>query len=78
MQFDSLASFLDMGGYAFFVWLSFGAVLLMLAILLWHSLFEHKHTQHEIRQRLKRDAKLRSAAQKRSLEQSEAVNEPTS
>ena len=33
MQFDNLSAFFDMGGYAFYVWLSFGVSLLALALL---------------------------------------------
>lgn len=32
MEFDSLAAFLDMGGYGFFVWLSYGISVLSIAV----------------------------------------------
>ena len=33
MQFDSFADFLNMGGYAFYVWLSFGVTFLAMGII---------------------------------------------
>ena len=33
MQFDNLSAFFHMGGYAFYVWLSFGVSVLALVIL---------------------------------------------
>ncbi len=35
MQWNSLAEFLDMGGYAFYVWGSFGATAVCMGIELW-------------------------------------------
>ncbi|WP_368544555.1 heme exporter protein CcmD [Enterobacter soli] len=39
--FSSWAAFFSMGGYAFYVWLSFALTLIPLAALTWHS--EHQH-----------------------------------
>ncbi len=33
MQFNSLAAFLDMGGYGFFVWLSYGISALSIMLM---------------------------------------------
>jgi len=62
MQFDSIKAFLDMGGYGFYVWLSYGVSLLALALLIFASLNSHKKIKQQIAQRIKREAKLRQAA----------------
>lgn len=76
MKFNSFSSFIEMGGYGFFVWLSYGATFLLLALLIWFSLSGHRRTKIQIAQKLKREAKLRSAAQK--YKQTEVANESTS
>lgn len=63
MQFDSLSAFLDMGGYGFYVWLSYGVSIGSLALLVFASLNRHKKIKHQIAQRIKREAKLRQAAE---------------
>ncbi len=65
MQFDSFSAFLDMGGYAFFVWLSFGVSAFLLAALIFSSHSNHKKVKLKIAQRLQREKKLRTEAQKR-------------
>jgi heme exporter protein D len=66
MQFDSISAFFDMGGYAFFVWLSYGVSALLLALLVYTSHNNHKSVKNKIAQRLLREKKLRKAAQKQS------------
>lgn len=66
MQFESFSAFLDMGGYAFFVWLSYGVSAFLLAMLIFTSLNNHKKVKQKIAQRLQREQKLRKAAKKRS------------
>jgi heme exporter protein D len=66
MQFDSISAFFDMGGYAFFVWLSYGVSTLLLAVLVFASHSNHKKVKHKIAQRLQREKKLRKAAEKQS------------
>lgn len=63
MQFDSLSAFLDMGGYGFYVWLSYGVSIGSLALLVFSSINSHKKIKHQIAQRIKREAKLRQAAE---------------
>ena len=63
MQFDSINAFLDMGGYGFYVWLSYGVSILALALLVFSSLSSHKKTKRHIAQRQKREMKLRQAAE---------------
>ena len=58
MQFDSISAFFDMGGYAFFVWLSYGVSTLLLAALVFTSHINHKKVKHKIAQRLQREKKF--------------------
>ena len=50
-----ISEFLDMGGYAGFVWPSYGAVIAVLAVLLWLSLRGLKAAENELA-RLEGDA----------------------
>jgi heme exporter protein D len=68
MQFDSISAFLDMGGYGFFVWLSYGVSAFLLAALVYSSHNNHKNVINKIAQRLQREIKLRKAAEKSSAE----------
>ncbi|MBA6389645.1 heme exporter protein CcmD [Colwellia sp. BRX10-3] len=63
MQFDSISAFLDMGGYGFYVWLSYGVSIIALALLVFFSINSHKKIKQQIAQRIKREAKLRQAAE---------------
>jgi len=72
MQFESLASFLDMGGYGFYVWLSFGASFALLAILIMASKQSNKVVKKQIIQQIKRQQKLKLAAEKQHAELSES------
>ncbi len=69
MQFDSFADFINMGGYGFYVWLSFGVSAILLVYLGWSSARQHKVTLTQIAQRQKREQKLRQAAAKQMQEQ---------
>jgi heme exporter protein D len=62
MQFDSFSAFIDMGGYSFYVWLSYGVSLLLLTVLYVTSKSNHNKTKQLIAKRLKREDKLRQAA----------------
>jgi heme exporter protein D len=63
MQFDSINAFLAMGGYGFYVWLSYGVSIFTLALLIFSSITSHKKIKQQIAQRQKREAKLRQAAE---------------
>jgi len=63
MQFETFADFLNMGGYAFYVWLSFGLSGTLLLILLATSKSSHKKIKTDIIQQIKREEKLKKAAQ---------------
>jgi heme exporter protein D len=63
MQFTSFADFLNMGGYGFYVWLSYGVSTLLIVYLLFASVSRHKALLQQIAQRQKREQKLRQAAE---------------
>jgi len=78
MQFDSFDAFIDMGGYGFYVWLSYGVTLLLLVLLIWFSKKGHEKAKQQIAKKLQREAKLKAAAQRQKQQHSEVVNESTS
>ncbi|WP_299798712.1 heme exporter protein CcmD [uncultured Shewanella sp.] len=59
MQFDSLADFFNMGGYAFYVWLAYGVTFLSLGILIVHSLRQKRKVLVGISQKIKREERLK-------------------
>lgn len=63
MQFDSISAFIDMGGYGFYVWLSYGVTAILLIGLFINSIYGHKKIIQQINQRQKREQKLRKAAE---------------
>ena len=62
MKFDSWQAFVDMGGYGFFVWLSYGATFLLVLGLIVTSLMRHKQVKQNIKKKLQREQKLKQAA----------------
>ncbi|WP_057830501.1 heme exporter protein CcmD [Colwellia sp. TT2012] len=65
MQFNSFSDFINMGGYGFYVWLSFGATALILTLLLISSKAGHQQIIHQIAKRKQREDKLRQARELR-------------
>ena len=63
MQFDSFSAFINMGGYGFYVWLSYGVSVTALALLIFSSISNHKKIKQQIVQRQKREEKFRQAAE---------------
>jgi heme exporter protein D len=61
MQFNSFSDFINMGGYGFYVWLSFGAAALILTLLLISSKAGHQKIITQIAKRKQREDKLRHA-----------------
>ncbi|ALO33971.1 transcriptional regulator [Colwellia sp. MT41] len=61
MQFNSFSDFINMGGYGFYVWLSFGATALILSLLLISSKAGHQQIIDQIAKRKQREDKLRQA-----------------
>ncbi len=76
MQFNSFSDFIDMGGYGFYVWLSFGAAALILTLLLVSSKAGHQQIINQIAKRKQREDKLRQAREQRK-QQNKALNEVT-
>lgn len=65
MQFNSFSDFINMGGYGFYVWLSFGAAALILSLLLISSKAGHSQIINQIAKRKQREDKLRQARELR-------------
>jgi heme exporter protein D len=76
MQFNSFSDFIDMGGYGFYVWLSFGATALILTLLLVNSKAGHQQIITQIAKRKQREDKLRQARELRK-QQNEDLKEVT-
>ena len=65
LQFDSFSAFLDMGGYGFFVWLSF-AVTLVAMVGIWFE--SRKARQQVVRQILQEQARKQRIQAAKSAE----------
>ena len=75
MQFDNLTDFLNMGGYGFYVWLSFGVSSALLMLLILTTKLSHNSVKADIARQIKREEKLKKAAELHKLSQEES-NEP--
>ncbi|OUS27892.1 heme exporter protein CcmD [Thalassotalea sp. 42_200_T64] len=78
MQFESFSDFLNMGGYAFYVWLSFGLSAILLISLVISSNNNHKALLNKIAQQQSRENKLRKLAKQRQNDASSDVQEVVS
>lgn len=67
MQFDSFSDFIAMGGYGFYVWLSFGTCALILLGILISSLRETKRIKASVEQQILREERIKKAKQEQSL-----------
>jgi heme exporter protein D len=61
MQFASFSDFLAMGGYGFFVWLSFGSCALILLGILISSWLEGKSLKQSVRSQMAREERIKQA-----------------
>ncbi|MBB1441266.1 heme exporter protein CcmD [Shewanella sp. SG41-4] len=59
MQFDSFKDFLDMGGYGFYVWLSYGVTFGCLATLITLSVRQKRKVLIEIAKKITREQRLK-------------------
>lgn len=66
MQFESLSDFLAMGGYGFYVWLSFGVSAALIMALIFSSITGHTQVIKNIAIRQQRDNKLRQLRKQRN------------
>ncbi|MGB0895305.1 MAG: heme exporter protein CcmD [Parashewanella sp.] len=64
MQFDSLQDFFNMGGYAFFVWCSYGISLTSLFILIFMSCKKEGKLLKQLKQKLEREQRLKQVRSK--------------
>lgn len=84
MQFNSFSDFINMGGYAFYVWLSFGisAILLVALIIISHrqqkNLIKHIDKQQKRQERLQHAAQIRAKKANTDNDNPEVNNESTS
>ncbi|NVK55661.1 MAG: heme exporter protein CcmD [Alteromonadaceae bacterium] len=61
MQFDSWQAFFNMGGYAMYVWLSFGVSIVAMAWLVIDSRIAHKQLLTKVRAEQARQARIVAA-----------------
>ena len=66
MQFDSFSDFIAMGGYGFYVWLSFGTCALILLGILVSSLRDTKHIMASVKQQIVREERIKQAKQEQA------------
>lgn len=66
MQFDSFSDFIAMGGYGFYVWLSFGTCALILLGILVNSLRDTKRIMASVEQQIIREARIKKAKQEQA------------
>ena len=59
--FASWSDFFAMGGYAFYVWLAVAMTLIPLAILVAHTVMQHRAILRGIAQQRARETRLRAA-----------------
>jgi heme exporter protein D len=64
MVFEDLNSFLDMGGYGLYVWLSFGASALSVLVLWLDSFFSKRTLLTQVLKEQARQARIKAAAVK--------------
>ena len=61
MAFDSISEFIAMGGYGFYVWLSYGLTFLALIILIINSVAKKNKILKEVEQRYLREQRIKNA-----------------
>jgi len=66
MHFDSFSDFIAMGGYGFYVWLSFGTCALILLGILVSSLRDTKHIMASVEQQIVREERIKQAKQEQA------------
>jgi len=71
MQFESFADFLNMGGYGFYVWLSYGVSAVLLVSLVITGKSKHKAMLAKISKQQTRENKLRKLAKQRQVNSSD-------
>ncbi|MCK8047257.1 heme exporter protein CcmD [Shewanella sp. 1CM18E] len=59
MQFDSISEFINMGGYAFYVWLAYGVTFFSLGTLVILSVRQKRKVLIEIAKKIQREERLK-------------------
>ena len=67
-QFTSFAEFIDMGGYGFYVWLSFGFTLVSMLGLVYFSTKQSASIKRTISERMAREQRIKKSKEVNSLE----------
>jgi len=67
MQFDSFSDFIAMGGYGFYVWLSFGTCALILLGILFSSLNDTKRILTSVQQQAAREQRIKQAKKEQQV-----------
>lgn len=75
MAFNSIAEFFAMGGYGFYVWLSYGVTALLLLTLVWHGRMAAKQLRQAAQQQAQRQQRL---ARRQQQEQQLSANQDRS
>lgn len=66
MQFDSMADFLAMGGYGFYVWLSFGFTGMSLLAIVVQTILAQRTLKNQISAETQRRKRIQHAENKRT------------
>lgn len=59
-QFESVSAFFAMGGYSFYVWLSYGVTFIAMGILIWQSQREQRAVFEQTKKAIEREERLKS------------------
>lgn len=77
MHFEDFSSFLDMGGYGLYVWLSFGVTTLSLLVLWLDSFFFKRTLLTKVLSEQKRQERIKAAAEKSNAAKQKTSGETT-
>ena len=67
MQFGSFSEFIAMGGYGFYVWLSYGSCVFVLLSMLVSSLFDGKRLKQQVKAQMEREARIKKSQQEQAI-----------
>lgn len=70
-QFENFTEFLDMGGYGFFVWLSFAVSLVVMAVLVIHTILVKRKIKQTVEKEQARALRIMEAREKRKQARAE-------
>ncbi|MBT0585074.1 heme exporter protein CcmD [Alteromonas oceanisediminis] len=71
MRFDSFSEFVAMGGYGFFVWLSFGVTFVVMLLLVVDSFYGQRRVLQKAKQEIERKQRI-LAARRAAAKESQA------